>query len=119
VQHREAAVADFEVDAQGEDYVAHLYQTDIALPATPGVAVDNHHADRPGVLVEVNGPPLSTRSGTSASVDLANRAGSPNQRPRDQNANALPARIPTEDTSLLPRGCPDLTATQPGRQPRM
>jgi hypothetical protein len=115
VQHQKAQVAfDFEeTTPQGEDYIAHLYEANITIPVDPNNSIIFTPTNA-SVQVEIDGLGVIDTSGTSTSLDLANRDGL--QRLDDQliqNNQALPRAYVLPRTQAFSTGRhPDLTPTQ-------
>jgi hypothetical protein len=123
VQHQRARVAlDFEeATREGEDYLAHLYQADIALPAAAQASGLSIAPTNPSVRVELYGIGVIGPDGAVNSLDLASREGF--QRENDmviRNANALPrAYVLPQAQAFSPARHPGLTATQLVASPDM
>jgi hypothetical protein len=124
VQHQRAPVAlDFEeTTPQGEDYIAHLYQADLAVPLEPGDTV-TFTPTNPAVQVEIDGLGAIDGSGEVTSLSLADRdglrpiVGQPDEQPPDgqllQNTHALPrAYVLPRAQAFSPARHPELTPTQ-------
>jgi hypothetical protein len=77
VQHRRAPVAlDFEeVTAEGEDYTAHFYEANLALPAPRPIRTITIATTASSVLVEIHGIGLVDANEAVSSLDLSNRLG--------------------------------------------
>jgi hypothetical protein len=120
LQHDRAQVAyDFEeATPEGEDYTAHLYTTDIPLPAS-GSSLTITPTD-PRVLVQLYGIGAIDASGTVHSLGLGDRdglqtlAGQPDSiQVVVSDANALPrAFVVPRAQTFSPARHPGLTATQ-------
>jgi hypothetical protein len=122
VQHQKAQVAfDFEeTTPQGEDYIAHLYQTDLAVALTPGSSV-TFTPTVPSVQVEIDGMGVIDTAGQVTSLDLANRDGLGRLDDRRiQNSNALPrAYVLPRSQTFSPARHSALTPTQLVANPDM
>ena len=120
LQHDRARVAyDFEeATPEGEDYTAHLYTTDVSLPAS-GSRLTITPTD-PRVLVQLYGIGAIDASGTVRSLGLGDRDGlqtvprQPDSTPVVvSDANALPrAFVVPRAQTFSPARHPGLTATQ-------
>jgi hypothetical protein len=123
VQHGKATTAfDFEeATAEGEDYIAHLYQAEVALPEAAAASVLNITPTDPATRVELYGIAVVASSGAVHSLDLADLGGL--QRVSDtriRNANALPrAYVLPRAQAFSPARHPGLTATQLVASPDM
>ncbi|HEX8968459.1 MAG TPA: hypothetical protein VF937_11290, partial [Chloroflexota bacterium] len=116
VRHRKAATAlDFdESTPEGEAYVAHLYQADIALAATSSATSLSIIPTDPSVLVELYGIAPIDSGGVVHPLELADRDGL--QRLNNlivQDSRALPrAFVVPRAQAFSPARHPGLTATQ-------
>ena len=115
VQHQKVQVAfDFEeTTPQGEDYVAHLYEANLAVPLPPGASV-TFTPSNPSVQVEIDGLGIIDASGAVTSLDLANRDGLQRlDAQRIENNHALPrAYVLPRSQAFSPGRHPELTPTQ-------
>ncbi len=120
VQHQKAPVAfDFEeTTPQGEDYIAHLYEGDLAVPAKPGDLV-TFTPTNSAVQVEMDGLGLVDAAGEVTSLGLANRDGLQTLGGQQhdgqvlQNAHALPrAFVLPRAQAFSPARHAELTPTQ-------
>ena len=123
LQHQKAAVAfDFEeATPEGEAYVAHLYQADLALrPTTPAASLTITPTD-PNVLVEIHGIGIAGADGVVHALGLADRDGL--EAVGDgvlRDDHALPrAYLLPRTQSFSPARHPALTATQLVASPDM
>jgi hypothetical protein len=93
LQHQKARTAlDFEeTTPEGEDYTAHLYEADLALPTPVAAGPITFTPTDPAVQVEIYGLGVIDSQGRLTSLDLANRDGlSTLGDGLLRNANALP-----------------------------
>jgi hypothetical protein len=116
VRHQKARVAlDFEeATPEGEDYIAHLYETTVGWPPTAPIRSVTITPVDPKVLVEIQGIAAVDATGVAHSLDLSNRAGL--RRVTDQvieNTRALPrAYVVPRAQAFSTARHPNLTATQ-------
>ena len=121
--HQRARVAfDFEeTTPEGEDYTAHLYAADLALPAAVPIGPVTFTPTNPTVQVEVYGLGLVDTTGRVTSLDLGNRDGL--TRLSDmliRDARALPrAYVLPQAQGYSPARHDGLTATQLVASPGM
>jgi hypothetical protein len=116
VLHQKATTAfDFEeATPEGEDYTAHLYQADIALPSAQRLRSIAIQPTDPTVQVEIDGLAVIDPSGAAHPLDLSNRDGF--SRVSDvviRDAHALPrAYVLPKAQAFSPARHTGLTATQ-------
>jgi len=121
--HQRAPIAvDFEeTTAEGEDYTAHLYEANVALPTRMAAAPITFTPTNPLVQVEIYGLGLVDTSGHVTALELVNRDGF--TRVADgvlHNAHALPrAYVLPAAQAFSPARHPGLTATQLVASPDM
>jgi hypothetical protein len=122
LRHQRTAIAfDFEeATPEGEAYVGHLYQAEIALSPPLSASTLTFAASDPSVLVELHGVALVGANGTR-SLDIASRQGLQRLGPNAiQNTNALPrAFVLPRGQAFSPARHPGLTATQLVTSPDM
>lgn len=123
LQHQKAPVAySFEeATAEGEDYTAHLYEANLALPAAVAAETVTFTPVDPSVQVEVYGLATLDASGKPTVLDVADRDGlSRLSETLIENAHALPRAyvLPTTQ-AFSPARHPALTPTQLVASPDM